>query len=147
MQNPFLRCSCLKTKGDNMNRMSVGQELIERRKHKRYKVKDVSFAVRSNLPEEELVQIVDISKGGLAFDYYLAPGQLDPSMEIDIILADNELHIDNLSITPVSDFSVENSETSSGVNRRRRGLQFASLTVDQLSKLEFFIQNHTIAAA
>jgi hypothetical protein len=51
---------------ENIGRKTIE---VENRKFKRFKVKDLSFALLKSSFYEELGEIIDISKGGLAFKY------------------------------------------------------------------------------
>ena len=47
------------------------KDYIERRKHERFAIKDVAFAILRTENDEELGQITNISMGGLAFQYFV----------------------------------------------------------------------------
>ena len=69
----------------------------DRRKSKRYKMKDVAFAVLTSGSDEELGQVINISRGGLAFEYFVGSRQIRDAKYLDIMLTKNELYINKIS--------------------------------------------------
>ena len=63
------------------------KKLVDRRIHKRFKVQDGALALlRANI--RKVGQIIDISRGGLAFRYMSNGERLNGSFELNILLAD-----------------------------------------------------------
>jgi c-di-GMP-binding flagellar brake protein YcgR len=115
---------------------------IERRKHRRYRVKDNTFAVINPEPVK-VVPIVDISMGGLSF--YLDDGarRLDPASKLEIMVADCSFYLEKLPFQIVSDARAFPDQASNLMEGRRYGLKFGNLGPGQKSYLKYFIRNHT----
>ena len=119
--------------------MADRKKIVERRKHNRFQVKSPSFTVLR--PDaNKLGQIIDISRGGLAFRYDIANEAQGNRASQLAILADNSFCLDKVPIKTISDFELD----TAGIFKkmRRCGVQFGKLTPDQTSHVEFFIRNH-----
>ena len=55
--------------------------------------------------------------------------------------------MENLPYYPVNDYEVDSGFTFSPLRMRQMHLAFGDLTHDQLSKLDYFILNHTMGEA
>ena len=128
--------------------MTDGKQLVERRKHERFKAGDGALAVlRRSWPHPTtLGQIIDISMGGLAFRCIADEERSDRSSELSIMLADSSFYLHKLPIKPVSDFETAKMPSGSMTPRRFR-VQFKELTDKQGSQLKYFIRNHTTGQA
>jgi hypothetical protein len=93
-----------------------------------------------------LGQIIDISKGGLAFRYVGNGGQPRRSFHMDIFLANNGFRMEKVSFRTVSDFEVSKQGLANSVIMRRRGVQFDELNQEDASRLEYFIENYALGA-
>ena len=116
---------------------------IERRKHKRFQVQDIAFAVLRG-QAELLGQIIDISKGGLAFHYIVSDKNVKNSFELDILLAYYGLYMEKIKFKTISDFQIPNKSPFSPIIMRRHGIKFGELAPNQVSMLEDFIREYTI---
>ena len=115
---------------------------FERRKNKRFKAAQGAYAVLG--PEtSKLGQIKDISMGGLAFKYLADEARSHGAGELDIIIRQNCFCVKNIPIQTVSDFELAKENAFSTVRLRQQGVQFADLTPDQASQLEFILKHHT----
>jgi len=118
--------------------MADREKIVEQRKHNRFQVKSPSFAVlRPNA--NKLGQIIDISRGGLAFRYDANKAQGNRASQL-AILADNSFCLDEVPIKTISDFELDSADIFKTM--RRCGVQFGKLTPDQTSHVEFFIRNY-----
>ena len=115
----------------------------ERRKHKRFQVEDIAFAVLRG-QVELLGQIIDISRGGLAFHYIVSGRNVKSSSELDILLAYYGLYMEKIQFKTISDFQIPNKSPFSPIIMRRHGVKFGKLTPNQSSMLEDFIREYTI---
>jgi hypothetical protein len=122
--------------------MNHGDDLVERRTHTRFRVQRGAF-VTPRAVGRKLWQIIDISKGGLAFRYIAQDEEFERSSELDIITRDTVFSLEKVPFTSVSDFETADKPFL-GYETRRHGVQFGTLTHNQKSRLEYFIQNHTI---
>jgi hypothetical protein len=121
-------------------------EVVERRKHKRFRAEEGAYAaVRPHY--DKIGQIIDVSRGGLAFRYLVSDGQEDISSELDIFLIGDDFHLDMLPFKTVSDQEIPERLSPGSQKMRRCAVQFGELTQIQALKLEEFILKHTIEAA
>ena len=98
----------------------------------------------------KLGKILDISVGGLCFQYLAKNDQLGdaPAIEADIFMSDNGYYLPDLTCKLVWDTEIEEEVTFPvGFQSRRCGLRFAGLTKDQKTKLERYIREHTAGTA
>ena len=120
--------------------MEIEAVIQERRRHRRFSVRESAIAVIQSTPTIILGQIKDISPDGLSFNYMYSDEQPDDSTTIDIFLPDDKLHIKGLTFKTVSDSIVLNDNPFSTVIMNRRGIQFEKLTDRLKSELEYIIQ-------
>jgi len=132
--------------------MTNNKEIVERKTHKRFRAQDGAFAVAGMPPHPRCIppgQIVDVSRGGLAFQYVAGEEEEEEegpngSFELLILLANTNFHIDKVPFETISDFKIANEVPFSSITMRRRGVQFGNLTDKQISQLDYFIRNYTI---
>jgi hypothetical protein len=134
-------------------------KIISRRSHKRFKVNDGAFAVLYQ-DSSKLAQIIDISPAGFSFRYSDSQfidndrsgqaflfhddrQQLKDLSNFDIFLVDSGIYLDRMPCKIVSNFEVEEPESPNLVNMRRCCIQFDGLVPEQISDLEYFIDNCT----
>ncbi len=124
--------------------------MLERRKHKRFKVQDSAFVVLrgSSWPHstQKVGQIMDIGMGGLAFSYVAEQEPSNGSFELGIFSADNSFHLRKIPFETISDVETKKVPFSS-ITMRRSGVQFGELTQEQAAQLEFFLKNRTTGMA
>jgi hypothetical protein len=118
----------------------------DNRKHIRYRVKDHVYVGLRSETEEEVGQILDISKGGLSLHY---PEAFEKKREYtDLgIFSNMELAVERIAFRSVSDIKLAGGPKLNGPNLRRRSLQFENLTPEQEIKLDYFISNYTLGRA
>ena len=117
----------------------------ERRKDFRYKVKDNEFHI-FNHGSKIAGKLIDISKGGLAYQHMPIEGKKLESNRYDIISAGSQhfylFDIICKTIYDTGDLIVNQSSTDT--ERRRRGLQYGKLTENQLGKFELLLRNYVV---
>ena len=91
-------------------------------------------------------QINDISKGGVAFEHLIhLDGEKNNFNDIDIFLEGQEFFLHGLSCVQVYDSPVNAGAVFDPLLITKRcGVKFGLLTDKQMSKLEYFLENHTI---
>ncbi|MGB5218447.1 MAG: PilZ domain-containing protein [Smithella sp.] len=106
--------------------MSSLKKLFNRRRHKRYFVKDGTLVVVSpgNVENpEKVVQLVDISNGGMAFVYQGSPAEIEKSSLLQVVTQKPPYRTESIRFDTVSDEPVaEDAQTSEQF--RRRGVKF-----------------------
>ena len=126
--------------------MNITQTPVERRQQPRFKVVEGVFAALVN-HTSKLGQIRDISKRGLAFRYIDHGDEAGENTELKIIIGSGGVYLDKLPFIKVTDFEIKNEYSFSSLKMRQIGLEFGKLTKQQLSRLEQFIQTHTVGEA
>ncbi len=125
--------------------MSILNEFVERRRFRRFKVKDGAFA--ASIPDsKKLGQIIEMAKGGLSF-IYIDPGDAFEETALEIFVADGEFYISKLPVNVVSDTPVPNRLSINPIAVRRQGVEFADLTPEQISAIDSFLQHYTVGDA
>ena len=119
---------------------------VERRQMKRFKVVEGAFAALVN-HGSKLGQIKDISGIGLSFRYIDSAEAQTDARELKIILGSGGLCLDNVPFKKVTDFEIKSEFSFSSIRMRQIGLQFGKMTPEQQTRLNYFIQNHTIGEA
>ena len=132
---------------------------ISRRSHKRYRVKEGTFAVLY-LNSFKLAPIIDISRGGFsfrysdsqfididqdgrAFFYQFNRRRLEEFSTFDIFLVDSGIYLDRLPCKIVSNFELKEIKSTNSIRMRRYCIQFDELVPRQISDLEYFLKNCT----
>ncbi len=117
----------------------------ERREEERFRPKKRTFVVFK--PQFlKLGKVLDISAGGLCFQYLAKEDQLKdaPAIQADIFMSDNGYYLPDVSCKQVWDTEAEEKMTFPiGFQNRLCGLRFLKLTKEQQDKLEHFLQVHT----
>ena len=118
---------------------------IERRKRRRFYAETGAAAVfRRPWPDaSKLGQIIDISMDGLAFRYIARGEQVHGSYQLEIVWGDCSARCENIPFKVISELNTPNEAPLNSIEMRRGRVQFGKLRPDQISKLEYFIQNHT----
>ncbi len=117
---------------------------IERRRNRRYKAREGTVALLGE-PLNIMGSVIDVSEGGLAFRYISNGKRPSESFELDILYSQQLVYIDKMPFKTVSDAEMTGESASKLFPVRRCGVQFGELTEAQKSKLEYLIQNHTLA--
>ncbi len=126
-----------------MNRIMDRKERVERRKHKRFRAEDGAYAaIRPHY--NKIGQIIDVSRGGLAFRYMVCDSENDGSYELDIFLLGNGFHLDKVSVRMVSDQDMPKGVSPGSLNMRRCAVQFEELSQKESLQLDYFMENHTL---
>jgi hypothetical protein len=122
--------------------MKNKEDLIERRKHKRFKVKEGAFAVAT--PDyNKRGQIKDISEGGLAFQFIENDEQTKGSIELEIFSTVDNFYLKKLPVRTVMDFKIDNTVSFSSMPMRQLSIKFGKLNHPQKLLLDFFLQKYT----
>jgi hypothetical protein len=116
--------------------------LNERRKHKRFKVKECAFAVA--WPDNnKLGPIKDISEGGIAFQVIENGERTKGSLEVEIFSTADDFYMKKLPVRTVLDFELEKTVSSNSTPMRQLCMKFGKLNHPQRLMLDFFIQKYT----
>ena len=86
-------------------------------------------------------KLVDIGRGGLAFQFLPRPGQKKDATELDILISDNGFY---LSMIPCNIIYEIEQHTIYSLKNRRLGVEFGGLTQEQATLLERYLKDYTI---
>jgi hypothetical protein len=123
--------------------MTNAKVRLEGRKHKRFQVVGDAFVLLR--PSYYAVgRIIDISMGGLTFDYMVAKEEPIHATALEIFLPDGSFHSGNIPCQAIWDMITYESPLTS-TKKKRCGVQFGQMTDAEEAQLEYFIDNHTTA--
>lgn len=118
----------------------------ENRKHTRFLAKELSFVKLVSGHEENVGQLMDISRSGLSIRYFTTADVLQDFSALSIFSSDGDYNSGKIPIKIVSD--IERDKSPSGKQTLRRyGIQFDELTPEQIDELDDFLLNHTLGEA
>jgi hypothetical protein len=121
------------------------KKLTERRKHRRFNVEVGSLDMLNPHSNEKLGDILNISRGGLAYRYVPDAEQPFGSFKIDIFrVVDHFPFLKNITCKAISDFDAAKRFPIKFHKYRLRGVQFGELMESQISRLEYCIQKYTL---
>ncbi len=115
---------------------------VERRKNRRFQVKDKCFTIINPDPVK-LVPIIDISLGGLCFYFNDNKDWLNKTSKLEIMAADCSFYMEKLPFAVVSNSRAFPNQSTSLLEGRRYSLKFGHLQPNQKSHLKYFIRNYT----
>jgi len=118
-----------------------------RRIYKRFQAKDLTFVKLNAEYEEDLGQLLDISKGGLSLRYFKDEEKSRSYSDLGIFMSSGDFAVDWIPFKGVSDTVLKNNSLFSTIVLRRFAVQFENLTPDQAAKLDYFLLNHTLGEA
>ncbi len=125
--------------------MTERKQLVERRKHKRFKVpRDAFVAIRPHYAE--VGQITDVSMGGLGFHCLATEEPSSEESELDIFLSGRAFWLYRVPFRTIWSVEIAGRTPLTSVPMRQSGVQFGELTPNQRSELESFIENYGIEA-
>ena len=103
---------------------------------------EIALAVLKAKPLK-MGQIVNISKGGLAFRYIDSEVEAGKLSELDILFAQNGFHLQKVPFKIVADYKAAIEFPFSSIVMRQRSVQFKEIKPYQTSQLDYFIKNYT----
>ena len=103
---------------------------------------EIALAVLKAKPLK-MGQIVNISKGGLAFRYIDSEVEAGKSSELDILFAQNGFHLKKVSFKTVADYKAVSEFPFSSLVMRQQNVQFREISPYQTSRLDYFIEKYT----
>jgi len=116
----------------------------ERRKHARFKPSELTFvALRPDFTR--LGKIVDISRGGICFQYMVPEDQqsLAAALWVDVFQSASSYYVPSVPCKVVYERRQQSTAFPIGIEYRQCGLEFADLTPEQGALLDLYLANHT----
>lgn len=112
----------------------------DRRRFTRYIAQKDGFHVFSH-DSKIIGRLKDISKGGLAYQYKPIKGEKMESNMIDIMAAGpHRIYLFDIACNTIYD--IEETQSFTVAERRRRGLQYVRLTENQYSRLNLLLKDY-----
>jgi hypothetical protein len=117
----------------------------EQRQHARYRIRDGEFHVIRR-GTQITGRLVNVSKGGLAFQFAPGPGKTAECRKIDILGPEpDRFYIAGIACRRIYDIGVlAEGRTFTGTETRLCGLQFIDLTEEQTQKLSALIGRYGV---
>lgn len=128
--------------------------MVDRRQHPRHTARKGTYvAMLQGSPR--MGQLVDVSLGGLSFQYIEHEAPASPAKEAQILIGDDSVYLEELPGIVVDDFPISERYTHDRISSqahslrhvRQRRLKFGSLSEDQKAQLAYFIRYRTDKAA
>jgi len=121
------------------------KQSVERRKYGRSQVPEGVFV--SFIPgDSRLGEVLDISMSGLSFRYLATEESPVGSGRLNLFLSEYDFSLKAVPFETIWDLSSHNIPFIP-ITMRRSGVEFRNLTQDQISRIEYFIHNHTLELA
>ncbi len=118
----------------------------ENRKHTRFLAKELTFVKLVSEHEENVGQLMDISRSGLSIRYFTTRENLQDFSALSIFSSYGDYNSGKIPIKIMSD--IEREKSPSGKQTLRRyGIQFDRLIPKQMAELDNFLLNHTLGEA
>jgi hypothetical protein len=117
----------------------------ERRNVKRFRALDGALVALCPA-SGRIGQILNIGLGGLSFRYIADPAHdtgLEGTLQLQLMFAGKGIWLKNLSARWIADIEIPTDPSFAGLPLRQTCLQFVSLTHNQKSCLETYIQRFT----
>lgn len=125
--------------------MSISKIKFDRREYKRLKVCEGTYAVlKPHANSSKLGNIVDISKGGLSFNFIDSQKLFSDFSELDIYVSGSGLMVSHLPVEITSEITLNKDIPFYSVITRRFGVKFSAISDKTRSQLDHFLHNHTL---
>jgi hypothetical protein len=121
--------------------MTTKKKLVERRQQKRFQARDGAFVILKS-PHTGMGPLIDIGMDGLRFDYVSWRALPVVTIALDIFLTGSAFSLYDAPCRSIWGETIYETPPSP-LYWKRCGVQFGELTPDQISQLEYFIENHT----
>ena len=118
----------------------MGQR-IDRRIHKRFKVREESFAFIEN-DSKILCKIKNISRGGVSLVTIANAEHIPELFDTDIFVTGRVFYLKDVPSKKISESYLDSKSLITTFVKSRVGVQFGELNSGQVSQLEVFLKNH-----
>jgi hypothetical protein len=127
------------------------KEVSEHRKHGRFKVKNGAIAIIrfSNIiaTTQKYTQILNISRGGLAFRTIDRKGESNKPAKLDLLFIYDSICTTYLKYIPLKTIYMSHIDSKNSFNPlriKKQGVEFGEMTPQQKSQLDLFLEQCTI---
>jgi hypothetical protein len=115
--------------------------MTERRRDKRYTLRDGSAYTLVHPPANKIGGVIDISFSGLAFSYFSIDGKKQNPDRIDI-LSDGDLVLEDIPCETVNEFAIPNEQPFSLITMRRCCIKFGPLSTGHREQIQSLIDKY-----
>lgn len=123
--------------------MNILKVINDRRKHKRHRVKDNSYAAISP-HSKKFGKILNISRGGLVFEYFYNDELENSDHDQTIYLSSNGWFVENIPFKVIDDLEIANNLSFNLMKMRKQRVQFSNISPKQSFALDFYIRNNSV---
>jgi hypothetical protein len=116
------------------------KEPVERRKNTRFKVHNGAY-VAVGTHYDKVGRIMDISMSGLSF-LYVGDKERTQGSHANIFFTEANFYLEKVPADTIVDLEITDESRAASSPVRRCGLKFGTLTPNERSQVEFFIQNY-----
>jgi hypothetical protein len=131
--------------------MTGKKEFVERRRHERFKVENGAIAIIrfSNIiaTAQKYTQILNISRGGLAFRTIDRKGESNNPAKLDLLFIHDSICSAYLKYVPLKTVWVTHIDSKTSFNQlkfKKQGVEFREMMPQQESQLDRFLEECTI---
>ncbi len=119
------------------------KETVDRRRHERFKLKEDGASVLFKPYPAISGRIIDISNGGLAFDYLAEKRETTDSLVLRLVSTSFDPSSASVSAKTIWDVRIGQKSPLGSEATRRCGVAFEDMTDDRKSDMNRFIKAHT----
>ena len=117
------------------------QKILHDRQDKRFRPSIPTFVKLRSGSEEDIGQLIEISRGGLSIQYFINEEKTRTYSELDIFTSDADFAIKAVPIQNISDGELRGLPFETEIIRRH-GIKFEEMTEEQNSQLDYFLANY-----
>jgi hypothetical protein len=83
--------------------------------------------------------------GGLSFRYITGEERSNPSLVLDILVADSGFYLENLTFKNIADFGMDDGFEINSFEMRLNRVQFEKLEPAAMMRLKHFVENYSVS--
>jgi hypothetical protein len=121
--------------------------MIEQRRYARFSLEHDTFAALGT-EYYRVGKVIDMSIGGLSFEYIVGKDIQSNSTELDIFLTGNIFHLHNIPCKIIYEITIHEPHVNNSfikiLTTKRCGLEFNNLSEEDHWHLRLFIENNSI---
>ena len=117
-------------------------KVLKKRVHERFRPKRPAFVKLMSGDQEDMGQLIEISKGGLSIRYFVEEEKTRSYATLSILSSDGDFAVKGIRIKNISGSELKDLPFETEI-LRRHGIKFEEMTADQIMKLEDFLANFT----
>ena len=120
--------------------------MIEQRRYARFFLEHDTFAALGH-EYNKVGKVIDMSVGGLSFEYIVGKDIQQNQTKLDIFLSGNIFHLHNIPCKIIYEITIHEPHVNNSfikiLTTKRCGLEFSQLSEDDFLHLKLFIENYS----